>query len=394
MLFLRTAVSSLLLCFLAGCGRVDDSYHPPTGPPPEASAAGSVHLGETLDLDGDESLMIRVPAGTPGRKEASDSAPLELEITTAEAFPVVEQRGSWFHIRRGEQATWVHINEPGRLFKVSSGRPARRPAISPSPDLVRAAREQMTNSGRSLTCGPYDLYTDTVDGSLLAACDRLAGQVDSLYRSRFGVAPVDTPREAIFLFAERESFRRFEIEHGGGRRGYAAHANAARGYLALYIGPQDRDRVLETLVHELTHLVNRRALGGGLPRWLSEGLADALGDSAGQSGFEPLEGVRGAEGEATRLVAGYDAGLVRPVEELVHLRDDEFDTGSVSFDYEQSAFLVRFLVLDPALGPKFRTFLGSLADHGPGGATQLQGYLEITWPELDRRFRTWFRHAA
>ena len=74
--------------------------------------------------------------------------------------------------------------------------------------------------------------------------------------------------------------------------------------MVLYLGEQDLDDFAVTLVHELTHLVSWRAVGGPLPRWLSEGLADGLGESATSQGIEPLNGIVGLEAEVQRLASG------------------------------------------------------------------------------------------
>lgn len=336
--------------------------------------------------------MLRVPAESVARSAPSASARLVEVLETQTVFEVEERKGNWFRIELRDSAAWVEVTDPV-LIRTRTSRPGPREAVAPSPQRITDARAQMIDNGRKSRCGPYDLYTDLTRASLLDACHRLAAKVDGLYEERFGVAPVGSSLEAIFLFAKKESFRRFE-EQQGGRRGYAAHADSNNGYLALHAELRDDDRILETLVHELTHLVHRRALGGGLPRWLSEGLADGLGDSAGIAGFEPLEGVRGARGEAERLLAGRTGGLTRTTEELVDLKAESFDAGVSSFDYEHSAFLVRFLLLDPELGPRFRRFLGALAQGEPADAAQLQSHLVVSWSELDRRFWSWLRGAA
>ncbi len=384
---LRHLYLLLPLLLLTSCADEPGAYVPPSGPPTAAAPAPT--SGEPAP---GERLMLRVPAGTMARSAASGSAKLAEVLDEQAAFEVKEREGSWFRIRIGDVDAWVEVTDPV-LIRTRTSRPGPREAVAPSPDRIAQARAHMANNGRETRCGPYTLYTDLAPGPRLDACHRLAGQVDSLYEERFGVAPFGSAREAIFLFAQKESFRRFE-EQQGGRRGYAAHADAGDGYLALHAELRDEDRILETLVHELTHLVHRRALGGNLPRWLSEGLADGLGDSAGLSGFEPLEGARGAEGEAKRLLAARTGGLARQTEELVSLAPESFDAGVSSFDYEHSAFLVRFLLLDPELGPRFRLFLAALAEGEPAGAAQLQSHLIVSWPELDRRFWAWLRRVA
>ncbi len=49
--------------------------------------------------------------------------------------------------------------------------------------------------------------------------------------------------------------------------------------VATFRGLRQMTELLGTLVHELVHLLNRRAIGPALPSWLDEGLADDLGAS-------------------------------------------------------------------------------------------------------------------
>lgn len=273
-------------------------------------------------------------------------------------------------------------------------RPPRRPSVPPQPELLAAAREAMGGDGLRLDCGPYTLITDSTDSGLLDACQRLATGLDQAYGERLGVEPMGEPAEAIVLFDGLDAFRTFVRGQGWGAVGYAGVTRASQGVLVLYAGSKDLDDVLETLVHELCHLLHHRALGGGLPRWLSEGLADSLGDTANPGGLEPLAGVAGAEAEAGRLRAALARGEARAVAELVTLDPDAFDSGTVSYDYELSTFLVRFLLLDPELGPRFRAWLQSVASGGSVDPGSLEGALEVQWTEVDRRFRGWFESAA
>ncbi len=208
---------------------------------------------------------------------------------------------------------------------------------------------------------------------------------------RYGIRPRGTPAAAIVLFARADSFRAFARE-GGVPVGYAGYALAARGLAVFHAG--DRiDSFVTTLVHELTHLVNRRALGVNLPPWLAEGLADGVGDTATPDGFEPLDGITGLEALARRLQQAQASGQAGDLERLVALPRGEFDRGVVSHDYEQSALLVRFLLDDQPLASGFRRFLSDFA----GGATydpqRLAEALGADWADLDRRFGQWLRDS-
>lgn len=264
----------------------------------------------------------------------------------------------------------------------------------PSDALVASARGLMTDRGRQRSCGPYAIYTDVSDEELLATCTRLAPALDATYTGRFGVAPVGQPAEAIFLFSTLDQYRDFVRAQTQMPSGYAAHSDAARGYLALYTGERSRQEVIETLIHELAHLITRRALGGNLPPWLSEGLANGLGDTATADELHPIEGANGAEAEASRLLLGYEAGQVPSLARLLQKDSAEFDSGTLSYDYEQSAFLVRLLLSDPELTSRFRTFLRALAAGSVYTPELFYDHLGLGAAELDRRLEAWLRSVT
>ncbi len=258
----------------------------------------------------------------------------------------------------------------------------------PQAELLESARLALGAGGRLESCGPYPLWTDVLDSRLIAACGRLAAELDELYGKRYGIRPRGEPAEAIVLFAEIASYRPF-ASSSGVPLGYAGYALAARGLAVFYVGDQPFETFLMTLTHELTHLLNRRALGVNLPPWLSEGLADGIGDTATPDGFGVLEGARGSEAQARRLRQAYASDRAGGLRRLLSLGRGEFDRGAVSFDYEQSALLVRFLLSQDDLSPGFRAFLSRFAAGEPYAPEQLPTVLGVTWVDLDRRFAGW-----
>ncbi|MEM7352649.1 MAG: hypothetical protein AAF657_17755 [Acidobacteriota bacterium] len=269
--------------------------------------------------------------------------------------------------------------------------PARRGRQAEQPDakLLASARVLLGSGERREVCGPYPLYTDVSDRRLFDACARLASGLDDLYLARYGVRPLGEPAEAIILFAEASDYRAFASQ-GGVPLGYAGYALGARGLAVFYTGDQPFEAFLSTLTHELTHLLNRRALGVNLPPWMSEGLADGIGDTATAEGFQALTGIQGSEAQAERLREALAADRVGSLERLVAKRRSAFDQGVVSFDYEQSALFVRFLLSEPQLATGFRSFLHQLAAGEVVYSPQvLMEALGAGWPELDRRFEAW-----
>lgn len=299
------------------------------------------------------------------------------------------------------EPTATEAGDRGGFTVVRRTGPVRSRA--PRSDDVALARAAMAGSGVERRCGPYRLYTDVGDDApgerLIAACGRLAAGLEAEYVRLFGVQPIGEPAEAILLFRDRVGLRRFVgavAERSGRPRltGYAGHASAARGYVALHAVASAPTATLRTLLHELTHLLNRRAIGPELPRWLSEGMADAIGDRATEEGLLPFAGVRGSEGEAERLRLALGAARVGSVGRLLALEPGEFDRGTVSYDYEQSAILVRFLLDEPDLAPRFRAALVRLAAGEEYDDSAFLARLGVGPDELDRRFRNWVRSGA
>lgn len=246
----------------------------------------------------------------------------------------------------------------------------------------------MAGGGREDRCGPYLLWTDLTDPRWAAACSRLASGLDALFAERFGVRPVGSPREGIVLFRRLADFRAFVKQEGRLAAGYAGFASATDGLLVLHADTSRRTGI-ETLAHELTHLVEHRTFGSSLPPWLAEGMADAVGYTASEEGFRDLSGIEGVEALARRLRGAQERGEARPLAELAALRRDGFDRGVRSFDYEDSALWVRYLLLDPSLGPRFRGILAGLARGQRYGATPFVAALAQPAAELERGFAGW-----
>ena len=160
------------------------------------------------------------------------------------------------------------------------------------------------------------------------------------------------------MFAERIDYEGFAQQQGMNTSGYAAHSMPSRGYAAIWAD------------------VSR------------------LGDTATPEGIQPLQGFVGAEGQAKRLRLGYETGAVGSVERLIALGPGELDSTPNSYDYEQSTLLVRYLLLDPELGPRFRAFLVEISTGSTCTPALLEQHLGVDTAELDRRLQDWLETAA
>lgn len=281
---------------------------------------------------------------------------------------------------------------PEHNFSSSPLRPAvqtaGRQAVEPDRSWVAAAREILGPGGREHACGPYRLLTDAEPARWRPLCEGVASELEATYSNRLGVQPVGAPLGTILLFARREDFRSYVANRTGLPRGYAGFSRASRGIVAL-VTTDSLDSLARTLAHEIAHLLHRRTFGPNLPPWLAEGLADAVGDTASATGIGPLVGISGADAVANRLVAALETAELRPPSDLLVLSRTQFDEGILSYDYEQSALFVRFLLLDAELGDLFRQFLHQLASGTPYRPADLTATLGIPITTLEAKFEHW-----
>jgi len=384
----------------------DSPYGPPDGAagetmglvPPEVVAGY-----EGGDGGGDGADTVWIAAGDAVRRAPEASAPV---VGRPEAFvqvEVLERRGDWARVESPVGAGWVDAPEVGAAYPMGSGVVPPRPlAGAPAPrDQLLIARELMGVEGARGSLGPYPLYTDVEPAGRLATLDRLAAQIEPAYRRRYGATPEGEAREAVLVFADRETYRLFQSREAR-IRGIPAGGYARHGMLALWVGDRQPHDLAATLIHEVTHLLNRRAVGPALPPWLDEGMAYDLGASrVGPAGdLEPgkLGGATvqqpgkvdyfGAIAGLRNLNASFARDEPPRVEALVALDWDRFvrDEGRRDLNYAHAGYFIRYLVEgeDGALAPGFRRFLDRVAGGAAPSGEMLRQELGRSWEELDR----------
>jgi hypothetical protein len=302
--------------------------------------------------------------------------------------------------READAAPWQEEPPLGR----ATVPPRPLPGRAPDPAALAVATDLLGAGGAAGRLGPYALYTDVPRGRLFAL-DRLAAAVEPAYRARYGRVPVGTPREAVVLFDREEDYRRLQAADSV-LAGLPAAGHTAGGLVAAYVGGQGPGEVAATLVHELAHLLNRRALGPSLPPWLDEGIADDLaGSEVGPTGeLRPgriggsvrehparLE-LHGAVASLRQLEQALAAGRAVPLARLTAMEWEEFvRSGDSSLHYAQASFFVRYLLDggDPALAAGFRRFLDAVADGGAPGGEALRAGLGRSWGELEAGMAAW-----
>lgn len=354
---------------------------------------------------------ITVKPGIPLLSEPRPGAARLLVPSKVAILKVLDRRPGWVRVQYGDQDGWVPDPEwTGPEPPLGSDPDPVRPVAgrAPDEDRLQAARSRLAPPETGGRVGPYILYTDIRDAGRLGFLDRVATGVEAVYRARYGLSPTGEPAEAVVLFAREADYRDFlarETDLGG----LPATGHTGYGIVSLYDGGRAADDVGSTLVHELTHLLNRRAIGPALPSWLEEGLADDLSQSQIDPSGRVLPGtlggvtvragrrieMHGARAALQNLIQAADSGGLRPFPELLAMDWGDFVRRNAELNYAQSSFFIRYLLQGEqgSLAPAFRSFLAEVAEGLPPDPERLREKLGRPWPALEAGFRLWLLGA-
>jgi hypothetical protein len=272
-------------------------------------------------------------------------------------LPILGSEGGWSQVLYQGRPGWVddawrppHQRRGARQGGIR--RHVEPPRVS-SFDRVHQARKLLGQRRTDRSLGAYKLWTDVEDEELLAFLDGLAAVAEDAYFARFARLPSGDPLRTAVLFAREEDYRRYGAGSGLGE-GHSGHAGG--GVLASYTAGRPRGEVAGTLVHEIAHLLNARALSWDLPPWLEEGMASELGavwveDTAvaGADGFggAPAASFRGYDDHDQRLVhlgERLRGGGLPALVGVLMLDRDGFYAADSTLHYSYSGALVRYLL--------------------------------------------------
>lgn len=347
--------------------------------------------------------FVWFPPGSPLHEAPDGTATGSL--SSLAYLPVLEEQQDWLAVQHLGQRHWL-----------------KRPLPDPPTTRVvwatpRPGREELGLAMRLFgkkeptgALGPFKLYTDSTDSALLAELSVAAAQLEAAYERRFGIEIKSKATEAVLLFARREDFRALAttrpnllISDPWGFSGV--------GSAILFIGEQTRWDLIETLVHELTHVLNRRRLNDPHPPpWIEEGLATDLGcvwtedPNALVPGMVRQTGERGdwysvASACAARLLQFKDQTQLQAlprVEQLVSASREQFYAANSLGGYTAAALLVRYFLdgEDGALAPGFKAFLNDIAREKAPTPKLLSKHLGRSWDELDTGYRLFVAEEA
>lgn len=351
--------------------------------------------------------LLWLPAGVPIHRhpEAGDE-PLARTLARVAAV-VLDDRGEALRVRAGPLEGWVRQEELVARLPGGGERGPRPPLPLPAQRgdqaLLERALAHLPPTARRGRLGAYDLVTGVEDGALPARLARRLDGLERLYAERYGLRPLGGPAETIVLFDDEVAYRGYAAGVPG-VAGLDSAAHTASGVVALYRGARRPEEVGASLVHEIAHLLNRRAIGPALPPWLDEGIAAELAFSDTDATGRLLPGSLGgrfARAEREVHTVGGRAALIgvlfahaedrlTPLGELLEMEREAFvERGAPA--YAQSAFFVRFL-LDPATPRRaaaFRSYLAGIAAGGPATPEALLVALGTDAARLDAEMGRW-----
>jgi hypothetical protein len=365
--------------------------------------------------------VAAVRAGTALRSRPDVTAEVLVRIPAAVDLPILDREGDWVKTHFGDWTGWLAPGGEEHAVGPSLDSLSLSPLVLDTSVAERAARvaEARTLLGdenpAASSLGPWPLFTDVTDADLLARLGRIAARLPAMYEERFGLVPSLEEAPAVVLFAREADYRQFTRAytvvgemHGDG------HANDSMA--ALFAGA-DLDVVAGVLVHELTHLLNRRRFTAPPRTWLEEGLANDLGlsrvEEDGALRLGTLTGTvttvthrdRSRRETVDMTISGGLGSWVQLLRAWEQRRRDRSSLSAVldmdwsdfvtddqrSWHYAQSTFFVRYL-LDAAPASRraaFLEFLRRTADGGPSGATALAEALGESPERLQRDFERW-----
>lgn len=334
-------------------GRAQDYYWPPAGGEVEAHEIESIV--EYIYRVEPPRPYIWVAEGTPVRSEPDRDADVVATVDAMTNLFVGERAGEWIRVKFRAREGWVLSPQGRRVTYPTGSRP--RPVLPlastrPSDEIGAWAVQSFSSGSEPGSLPPYVVAAEEPIDRLVTECgDAIAGS-DAEFGQLYGVEPPGEAREVVFLYSKEADYERF-ISFAENAVGTAGSAGV--GYAATFTEGRSVREVCSTLLHEIAHLLTRRAVGPALPAWLSEGLAVdfALRARDAEPPFKALE-------ERTRRRGRHS------FEVLTELDYEEFyPTEDGSLHYAFSGLWVLYLSTDPSLRSGFGEFLRYLADGGP-----------------------------
>jgi len=356
--------------------------------------------------------IVHVVAGTRLWSRPDANARSVIRVDTEIDLPVLDRVPGWVKVRYAGRIGWLPA------AKTASPQQGERMDLRANAARLARARQLLGENRPAKTCGFLPLYTDVEDPTLLRRLSEIVSALPAAYRARYGLQPTGEPVEAVVLFRRDQDFAAFSRSET--ELGHLQVAGFARDGLAVvYVGEQSAEQVAHDLVHEVTHLLNRRVFGLALPPWLEEGMANDLGYCRITAGGELVLGTLGGVRQESEVgqykpggwlsidkrvrESGAIASLARlrqravdhrlhPVGELCELTWQEFAAEQGRQErYDESTFLVRYLLGGGGIEVRraFLNALQNLASAAPNEPAQIDPTDWARLGDLDAGYRAW-----
>jgi len=382
----------------------------------EADRGGGIIVERRFEFIGPEPIdappRVWLPAGAEIHAAPNLDSGLVHRQQSVAGLPYVERRDDWFHVRTPVFEGWVRLPGYDELSNPPFGSglrpPKPLPGRPPAPDRLQQGLTAFSDQARSLNWGPYAVYTDVPDASLLKDCRQVVSEIETAYAGRYGLTPKGSSGEVVLLFQRHDDYLKFQAEDVQ-IAGLPAAGHAGGGIVAVNVEGSSRDEVLATLAHELTHLLNHRALGPALPAWLQEGTADDLGmsarDASGKLEFDTLSSWRRRTGDVVEMgggVAALDflrsqiaAGQIVSLQRLLGLDWNEFvRSPDRRLHYAEAFLFVRYLMANRDRRQAMRHYLLGISQGGSVAGDELRKSLGMDWAVLQRDYVAWVLSPA
>lgn len=339
------------------------------------------------------------------RSGRSADAEAVIRLEALSWLPVLDRKGSWMEVVHHGDRGWIDTSwePPYKRRWATRGllRHRHEPVQRSDWGRYQQARKLLGITGKpDRKVGDYVLLTDVDDAKLLAFLDRAAAAAEDAYFARYGRLPSGDPGRSVVLFAREKDYRKYAESSNVGTLSHVGHAGI--GIATFFAEGRSRADLTRTLVHEIGHLLNDRAVAWGLPPWLEEGIATDLGsvwleDDPVVTGRNVRLENWGPDSRIVFLGQILESGKLPTVEVLMYAdREAFFKNPRVQrYAYSHSLALVRYL-LDEEEGHAegFREFLKKIADGRGPDPKLLVKLLDVEMEELDEGFRAWLQLEA
>jgi len=230
--------------------------------------------------------------------------------------------------------------------------------VSGSPKQPPQVRPLDLNSLPHYETKYYVIYTDLDRDSVQDVAVRITRMAE-VYRDRTRDFSGSIRRKLPFvLFRNRNDY--YDV---GGPEGSAGVFNGKM--LLAVAGEQLDNRSWYIIQHEGFHQFAAAVIGGDIPTWVNEGIADYFGEAL-FTGDDMITGVI-PEWRRKRIKQTLDAGRFKPIDELMQLSLEEWNREMSLTNYDQAWSIVQFLAHGD--GGKyqraFSAYMGAIG-HGKG----------------------------